>query len=218
MCTAPAARQAARSISEPSIATPWRLWGSGVREDLYYRLNVVPIRERRPDIAPLAEHFLKAESTHGNAKRLTAAAAALLLEHSWPGSVRELRNVIERACVMARGEAIDASDLDMMLATTGQTLHDSLPTAVAKLEEALIRKTLAACGGNRAEAARRLSIHRHTDEDVSANPTPTVGKADSWRARNRKQFNSFNCLQDGTQRAERSLMGARRPTTRRHTK
>jgi DNA-binding NtrC family response regulator len=80
----------------------------------------------------------------------------------------------------------------MTLAAIEATLHDGLdlPTAVAKLEEAMIRKTLAACGGNRAEAARRLNIHRQllytkmqryglTDEDVSANPTATVGKADS---------------------------------------
>jgi DNA-binding NtrC family response regulator len=187
----------ARVIAATHRDLPSLVAQGAFREDLYYRLNVVPIglpplRERRTDIVPLAEHFLKAASTNGDTKRLTAAAAALLLEHSWPGNVRELRNVIERACVMVRGEVIDAADLDLTLAATEPTLHDGLdlPTAVAKLEEAMIRKTLAACGGNRAEAARRLNIHRQllytkmqryglTDEDVSANPTATVGKADS---------------------------------------
>jgi two-component system NtrC family response regulator len=106
--------------------------------------------------------------------------------------VRELRNVIERANILVRGEVIDAGDLDLMLAAVESMQQNGLdlPTAVARLEEAMIRKTLAACGGNRAEAARRLNIHRQllytkmqrfglTDEDVSANPTPTVGKADS---------------------------------------
>jgi DNA-binding NtrC family response regulator len=167
------------------------------RGDLYYRLNVVPIvlpplRERRTDITPLAKHFLNAARTHGDTKQLSAAAATLLLEHSWPGNVRELRNVIECACVLVRGEVIDAGDLDMMLTAANSIPHDGLdlPTAVARLEEAMIRKTLAACDGNRAEAARRLNIHRQllytkmqrfglTDGDVSANPTPTVGKPDS---------------------------------------
>jgi len=187
----------ARVIAATHRDLPSLVAQGAFREDLYYRLNVVPIglpplRERRTDIAPLAEHFVEAASTNGDTKRLTAAAAALLLQHSWPGNVRELRNVIERACVMVRGEVIDAADLDITLAATEPTLHDGLdlPTAVAKLEEAMIRKTLAACGRNRAEAARRLNIHRQllyakmqryglTDEDVSANPTPTVGKADS---------------------------------------
>ena len=89
------------------------------REDLYYRLNVVPIvlpplRERGGDIALLAEHFLAVAATHGDSKRLTAAAAARLLEYSWPGNVRELRNVIERARVLVRSDLIDAGDLDIM--------------------------------------------------------------------------------------------------------
>jgi two-component system NtrC family response regulator len=186
----------ARVIAATHRDLPSLVAQGAFREDLYYRLNVVPIglpplRERRTDIAPLAEHFLKAASTHGDTKRLTAAAAALLLEHLWPGNVRELRNVIERACVMVRGEVIDAADLDLTQGAAELLPRDDvdLPTAVAELEEAMIRRTLAACGGNRAEAARRLNIHRQllytkmqryglTDGDVSANPTQTVGKSD----------------------------------------
>jgi DNA-binding NtrC family response regulator len=187
----------ARVIAATHRDLPTLVAQGAFRGDLYYRLNVVPIalpplRERRADIAPLAEHFLNVASTQGGTKRLTATAVTLLLGHSWPGNVRELRNVIERANILVRGEVIDAGDLDLMLAAAESMQQNGLdlPTAVARLEEAMIRKTLAACGGNRAEAARRLNIHRQllytkmqrfglTDEDVSANPTPTVGKADS---------------------------------------
>src|SRR5437870_6204335 len=77
------------------------------REDLLYRLNVVPVplpplRERLADIVPLAEHFLRLSARAGAPKRLTAAAAARLLAHSWPGNVRELKNAIERANVLVR--------------------------------------------------------------------------------------------------------------------
>jgi DNA-binding NtrC family response regulator len=142
------------------------------REDLYYRLNIVritlpPLRERLADIVPLAEHFLRAASPR-EPKQLTAPAAARLLSHSWPGNVRELKNVIERATVFVRGNIIDAGDLDLGSETlvTGSSeepvdwLAGDLPTAVARLEEAMIRKVLDACGGNRAEAARRLNVHR----------------------------------------------------------
>jgi DNA-binding NtrC family response regulator len=142
------------------------------RDDLYYRLNIVritlpPLRERLADIVPLAEHFLHAASAR-EPKQLTAPAAARLLSHSWPGNVRELKNVIERANVFVRGNIIDAGDLDLasdIPATSSAEapvdwLAGDLPTALARLEEAMIRRTLDACGGNRAEAARRLNVHR----------------------------------------------------------
>jgi DNA-binding NtrC family response regulator len=168
------------------------------REDLYYRLNVVPImlpplRQRREDILPLAEHFLR-EAQHGASKRLSAAASALLLDHSWPGNVRELRNMIARACVLVRGETIEVTDLDIAPAhekipTRDELLEGDLPSAVSKLELAMIRAALGACGGNRTEAARRLNIHRQllyakmqryglVDPEASAKPTSPVGKAD----------------------------------------
>lgn len=89
------------------------------REDLYFRLNVVPIaipplRVRPSDIVPLAEHFLTlAASAGGSDKQLTPAAIEKLSQYNWPGNVRELRNVIERACVLTRSDFIDAGDLDI---------------------------------------------------------------------------------------------------------
>ena len=140
------------------------------REDLYYRLDVVPIllpplRERREDVLPLAQDFLRHEARQSAPKRLSALASALLLEHSWPGNVRELRNVVARACVLVRGEIIEATDLDVaepgrQIPSRDELLDGDLPSAVAKLEAAMIRKALEACSGNRAEAARRLNINR----------------------------------------------------------
>jgi DNA-binding NtrC family response regulator len=168
------------------------------RDDLYYRLNVVPIvlpplRERRGDIEPLAQHFLRLAAGPEPAKALTAAAIASLQEHSWPGNVRELRNTIERAVILVRGNVIDATDLDHLLGGSEAAQHDvaegDLPAAVAKLEYEMICKTLEACGGNRAEAARRLNIHRQLlytkmqrygliGPEASAKPTSGVGNSD----------------------------------------
>jgi DNA-binding NtrC family response regulator len=176
------------------------LVGAGrFREDLYYRLNVVPIvlpplRERRSDIEPLAQHFLRLSAGTEPTKVLTAAAVDRLREHAWPGNVRELRNTIERAVILVRGSVIDAADLHHLLgggqaAQRDDVADGDLPAAVAKLEYEMIRKTLEACGGNRAEAARRLNIHRQLlytkmqrygliAPEASAKPTSGVGNSD----------------------------------------
>jgi DNA-binding NtrC family response regulator len=190
----------ARVIAATHRDLPILVTNGGFREDLYYRLNVVPIvlpplRERRDDILPLAEEFLRREGRHGAPKRLSAAASERLLQHSWPGNVRELRNVIARACVLVRGDTIEAMDLDIVVPdrqspTRDELLEGDLPSALAKLEAAMIRKALAACGGNRTEAARRLNINRQllytkiqrygiAEPAVSGKPTPPVGKADA---------------------------------------
>jgi two-component system NtrC family response regulator len=137
------------------------------REDLFYRLGVVPValpplRERLADILPLAEHFL---ALAGVQKRISAAAAARLLAHPWPGNVRELRNAMERVAVLARHPVLSAEDFAFLAAPSGGAaapdwLEGDLPTAVARLEEAMLRRALAATAGNRADAARRLGIHR----------------------------------------------------------
>jgi DNA-binding NtrC family response regulator len=170
------------------------------REDLYYRLNVVPIelpplRDRRDDILPLAEHFLSLASPVRSPPELSSEAIATLRRHAWPGNVRELRNVIERACVLTRSSLIEAFDLtfDLDLADTPSeadtTLPSDLPGAVAQLEARMIRDALRDCDGNRTEAARRLKINRQLlytkmqrygllDGDASENLTTSVGKDD----------------------------------------
>lgn len=168
----------------------------GFREDLYYRLNVVPIaipalRDRVADITPLAGHFLaRAAASGGRHMQLDAAALDKLRRHAWPGNVRELRNVIERACIMTRADVIGPGDIDISgieLKTALSELDADLPTAVAQLETKMIQSALEACGGNRTEAARRLNINRqllytkmqrYGLAEASENLTDRVGKDD----------------------------------------
>ncbi len=136
------------------------------RRDLFYRLNVIsiaipPLRERREDIAALAAHFLALASEPP--KTLSAAAREMLEGYDWSGNVRELRNVIERATILARGACIDVADLGLPTppsAVTATPMDTNLPAALAQFEQSMIRKALQESGGNRAEAARRLGIRR----------------------------------------------------------
>ena len=134
------------------------------REDLYYRLGVVPIalpalRDRPADIVPLAEHFL---ALAGGAKRLSPDAAAALLAHPWPGNVRELRNAMERAAALVRQDLVTSADLAFLrpASTPAGQPEGTLPAAIAQLEAEMIRRALDAAAGNRAEAARKLGITR----------------------------------------------------------
>ncbi|WCM21690.1 sigma-54 dependent transcriptional regulator [Paraburkholderia bryophila] len=140
------------------------------REDLFYRLHVVPIHlpplsARIADIVPLAEYFLTRVAA---GKRLSADAAAMLIRFAWPGNVRELKNAMERAAVMVRGEYIHATDLTFLQdARSSQDLSlefdwpdEDLPSALARLEEMLIRRALRHSGNNRTDAARRLNVNR----------------------------------------------------------
>jgi DNA-binding NtrC family response regulator len=146
------------------------------REDLLYRLNIIPIelpplRERLADILPLAEHFLAdVANRRSRVMRLSAPAQRLLLGYSWPGNVRELKNAIERAGALAPGPSITAEDLSFLneKSDNGQPLvparffEMSLPGAVEALERAMIFHALALANNNRADAARRLGISRQT--------------------------------------------------------
>lgn len=112
--------------------------GGTFREDLFYRLNVVPItlpalRDRRQDIAVLASHFLDSAAAQGLPRRqLTAAAVAALAAYDWPGNVRELENVIRRMAVLARDELVDAGTVQTMLGVAQQTaaLQDDVAVTV----------------------------------------------------------------------------------------
>jgi two-component system NtrC family response regulator len=143
--------------------------GGAFREDLYYRLAVVPIhlpplRERLADILPLAEHFLR----QAGGRDLDAGAASLLVRQPWPGNVRQLRNAMQRVAVLSRSGRVCAQDLDFLEAEAGAASSlqgldwpdEDLPTAIARLEELLIRRALRNASGNRTEAARRLNIRR----------------------------------------------------------
>ncbi len=158
------------------------------REDLYYRLGVVPVaipplRDRLADIIPLAEHYLALATPGAPPKRLDAAAAARLLSHAWPGNVRELVNAMTRAATLVRR----GSAAPEPAAASADWLAGSLPAAVARLEAEMIRRALAATGGNRAAAAEQLGIRRQLlyqklaryGLDPSANGTDAVPDADA---------------------------------------
>jgi PAS domain S-box-containing protein len=137
------------------------------REDLYYRLNVIPInlpelKERPNDIPLLARHFLSrfAKEQDKEIKGFTSEAMRLLLDYNWPGNVRELENSIEHATVLAKGDRIETSDLPAIVQTEGgRTLTDKLPT-IEEHERNLLLETLEQCGWVKKEAAQHLGISR----------------------------------------------------------
>ncbi|NMC69243.1 MAG: sigma-54-dependent Fis family transcriptional regulator [Myxococcales bacterium] len=135
------------------------------REDLYYRLCVVPIvlpplRQRADDIPLLAEHFLARYAPPGRRMSFSPAALQVLLRHSWPGNVRELQNTVERAVVLARGDVIEPRDLAWL--APDETTDRPAPRRLEDVEREHIDRVLRECGGNRSAAARVLGIHRKT--------------------------------------------------------
>jgi DNA-binding NtrC family response regulator len=141
------------------------------REDLYYRLNVFairlpPLRERREDIPLLVDHFIE---KLGGACRISDQAMALLLDHRFPGNVRELWNVIERASILCRNGTIGTEHLPPeLLGARKQTFVDipapeqllPLKDAVRRFERDYIQRALQAVGGSRTRASDLLGIGR----------------------------------------------------------
>ena len=141
------------------------------REDLYYRLNVIPIniaplRERREDIIPLMEFFLQKYSQENNKiiKGISTEVFKSFMEYPWPGNVRELENFIEGAVVMAKGEVLSIEDfppeLFSIIGISPKELH--IGSTINEVEQTLILKTLKACNGNRTKAAEILGISVRT--------------------------------------------------------
>jgi two-component system response regulator HydG len=139
------------------------------REDLYYRLNVIPLalpplRERREDIPALAEHFLRrfGDKQH-RPLSLTANAVERLLRYPWPGNVRELENAMERTAILARNDLIGPDELPPHIAS-GTPLGPApvLPReqTLAEVEKSHILQTLERCGWNHSQAAEALGIGR----------------------------------------------------------
>ncbi|PYS43229.1 MAG: hypothetical protein DMF71_07500, partial [Acidobacteria bacterium] len=138
------------------------------RDDLFYRLNVVqlnvpPLRERGRDLEELSREFaLTFAEKHGRgANKLSAEALSSLRAYDFPGNVRELGNIIERAVIVADGTRIEAGDLPegLRVAAAQRARKDRRPT-LAEIEADYIRETLAAAKGNKTEAARILGISR----------------------------------------------------------
>lgn len=142
------------------------------REDLYYRLAVVPIivpplNRRREDIPLLVEHFIKKYCEHNGIepKYISTNSLRVLMNHSWRGNVRELENVIERAVLMSPGSQVNPEALypvEIAEEETPLPLHQATREAKTNLERQKIMAALQKAEGNRSRAARFLGISRAT--------------------------------------------------------
>ncbi len=139
-----------------------------LREDLYYRISAIsipiaPLRERREDILPLANSFLKRFAAQANRviNGFTPAASDLLRKTDWPGNVRQLQNEIQRAVLMCDGNVVDSHDLSISAPASGLE-DDSNLTLMEAMERNTILQMLKETGGNKLETAKRLGIGRQT--------------------------------------------------------
>ena len=138
------------------------------REDLFYRLNVIhcelpPLRDRREDVPLLARHFVRlhGERLHRLAVGIDPIALRTLTAYEWPGNVREISNVIERALVLGDGEMIRPEDLpdEMLTDVDDEVPLSDYQAAINDTKRRLLATALAEAGGNAAEAGRRLGLH-----------------------------------------------------------
>jgi DNA-binding NtrC family response regulator len=164
----------ARIIAATNVDLKQAVTDGRFREDLYYRLHVVPItvpplRERREDIPLLAQHFVRQYSQQFNRRieGLSPEAMAVLQEYRWPGNVRELLNVVERLVALAEGPVIGLSDLPLDLLVPEQRVRPpaagfSLVEATEDFERQIVLRILERVRWNVSEAARLLGVHRNS--------------------------------------------------------
>jgi two-component system response regulator HydG len=139
------------------------------REDLFYRLNVIPIqlpplRDRQNDIPLLARHFLRtfAERQKKDLQEFSSEAMRIVLNYRWPGNVRELENTIEHAIVLAKGSVIEAVDLPPLVTGPAAQAPPVPSKSIIDNEARLLKEVLEECNWNKTEAAQRLGISRST--------------------------------------------------------
>ncbi len=167
-----------RVIAATNKNLPEEIRAGRFREDLFFRLNVIPfivpaLRERRDDIEVLARHFVASISAEYGKKEktLAAEAVAVLRALPWPGNVRELRNTIERLVIMAPGDVITATQLPASPLAAPQPAageaeaalfeqFDSLHEARDEFEKRFIRRKYLDCGGNMSRTAEALRVER----------------------------------------------------------
>ncbi|WP_031499219.1 sigma-54-dependent transcriptional regulator [Bryobacter aggregatus] len=158
-----------RVIAATNVDLRAALEGGRFREDLYYRLNVMPInipplRDRKEDIPALALHFL---AKYGDGtQRITPSGLERLLSYEWPGNVRELENVMERSLLLASHEQLDAGDIRIDMGPKARAPHVEpgfLPTGMTldEYEQSLLKEALKRANGNKSQAARILGITRN---------------------------------------------------------
>jgi two-component system response regulator HydG len=158
-----------RLVSSTNRDLPREIMSGNFRRDLYYRLNVVeidlpPLRERREDIPFLVAEFVK-EFCAREKKALVISDTTMqkLLNYHWPGNIRQLRNVVERAVVLAKGHTLTDRDLpeEMLKVETDLQLPSAIST-LKQIEAKAIRDTLERCHGNKSQAAQMLGFSRKT--------------------------------------------------------
>ena len=161
-----------RILAATNVDLRAALEGGRFREDLYYRLNVMPLnipslRERKPDIPYLAKHFVEKfsrESHNGEPGQLTDEAVTKLMGYHWPGNVRELENVIERSLLLSPTATLRAVDIKLdQSAKPKPAVSDFLPEGVTleEHEQSIIREALRRANGNKSQAARLLGLTRN---------------------------------------------------------
>jgi DNA-binding NtrC family response regulator len=178
-----------RVISTTNVDIKQAISDKKFREDLYYRLNVIPIRvpplrDRKGDVEVLTEHFIKKMSSKNNKniKGITKEALDILINRKWYGNVRELQNMIERAVLLCRKDNIRKEDF-ILEEIVEKSMSDNSevnlsPITIDEMEKKLIEKTLNDKGGNRTHAAKSLGIsirtlrnklNEYKDREVSCN-------------------------------------------------
>jgi DNA-binding NtrC family response regulator len=163
-----------RIIAATNRALEMRVKDGQFREDLFYRLNVIPIhipplRERREDIVPLARHFVLDANTrfHKSIKGFAPDAERLMLGYQWPGNVRELRNLIERLVILGSSDFIEPQHLPVQFAAQARQPVVTEPTGdepktLAEVERAYIAQIMQRVESNKSKAAKILGISRQT--------------------------------------------------------
>jgi len=181
-CVTPVGASATRKVDVRVIAATnadlaARIAAGTFRQDLYFRLarypvNTPPLRDRLEDVPLLVAHFLKVFAAEMGMKppALGARAMEVLLRHAFPGNVRELKNIIERALIECDGEMIEPRHLHLLQRTAAAVpaarpdlrceTAASLPLNLADAEDLLIQRALHQTNGNIADAARLLGVHR----------------------------------------------------------
>jgi len=154
-----------RVISATNARLPEEVAAGRFREDLLFRINTIelhlpPLRERREDIGPLAMHFLRrhAERYRKRLAGFDAGAMHVLLEHSWPGNIRELDHAIERAVLLAQGDQVRPQDLALRGSSAAAPRLEDL--TLEEVERLLIQKALSRYDGNVSRAAQALGLSR----------------------------------------------------------
>ena len=164
-----------RFVAATNVDLKEAVRGGTFRDDLYYRLNVVPIEvpplsERITDVPLLVDHFVRRYSREFNRRvdGLSRDALAALTEYRWPGNVRELENVIERCVVLTEGPVVQLNDLPLDVLLPDHRLEvrqaERLPLkqAAEQFERQVVLRIMERVKGNQSEAARILGVHRNS--------------------------------------------------------